>query len=64
MYGETPIRRLTRMRMEAARRHLQANQEPVWAIAFLCGYDNPSHFSTAFRRIVGVSPSAYRAGHR
>lgn len=64
IHGETPIRRLTRMRMEAARRHLEAGREPVSAIAFLCGYENPSHFATAFRRIVGVSPSAYRAGCR
>jgi AraC family transcriptional regulator len=64
VHGETPIRRLTRMRMETARRYLQANQEPVSVVAFLCGYDNPSHFATAFRRIVGVSPSAYRARQR
>jgi AraC family transcriptional regulator len=63
-YGETPVRRLTRLRMEAARHHLQTGHEPVSAIAFLCGYENPSHFATAFRRIVGVSPTNYRAGHR
>ncbi|MBB5696424.1 AraC family transcriptional regulator [Muricoccus pecuniae] len=64
VHGETPIRRLTRLRMEAARRHLEAGHEPVSAIAFLCGYDNPSHFATAFRRITGVSPTAYRRGRR
>jgi AraC family transcriptional regulator len=52
------------MRMEAARLHLQAGHEPVSAIAFPCGYENPSHFATAFRRIVGVSPTTYRRGHR
>ncbi|WP_426960095.1 helix-turn-helix transcriptional regulator [Muricoccus radiodurans] len=64
VHGETPIRRLTRLRMEAARKYLEAGQEPVSAVAFRCGYDNPSHFATAFRRIVGVSPSAYRVGRR
>jgi AraC family transcriptional regulator len=64
VHGETPIRRLTRMRMEAAQRHLENGQEPISAIACLCGYDNPSHFAIAFRRIVGVSPRAYRAGRR
>ncbi|WP_338664519.1 AraC family transcriptional regulator [Pararoseomonas sp. SCSIO 73927] len=62
VHGETPIRRLARLRMEAARRHLEAGREPVSAVAFLCGYDNPSHFATAFRRMTGVSPSAYRKG--
>ncbi|MBL6082624.1 helix-turn-helix transcriptional regulator [Belnapia sp. T18] len=64
VHGETPVRRLAQIRMEAAQRHLEAGQEPVSVIAFLCGYDNPSHFATAFRRIVGVSPTAYRAGRR
>ena len=35
--------------------------EPVTAIALDIGYDSPAAFSTMFRRLLGVSPSRYRA---
>ncbi|MBC7989917.1 MAG: helix-turn-helix transcriptional regulator [Luteimonas sp.] len=35
---------------------------PVIGIAFECGYSNPTHFATAFKRHVGVTPSQYRQG--
>lgn len=59
-YGETPYRRLTRMRIENARVLLTTTSEAVLEIAFRCGFENPSHFASAFRRAVGVSPSDYR----
>jgi AraC family transcriptional regulator len=59
-YGETPLRRLTRLRMEEAWRRLVHEREPITQIAFTCGYENPAHFASAFRRTFGVSPSAYR----
>jgi AraC family transcriptional regulator len=34
----------------------------IITISFECGYGNPAHFATAFRRSVGMSPSHYRAG--
>jgi AraC family transcriptional regulator len=60
VYGETPFRRLTRMRIEEAKSKLEAGRESVTEIAFACGYDNPGHFASAFRRWVGTSPSGYR----
>lgn len=59
-HGETPLRRLTRLRMDEARRQLAHGREPITRIAFDCGYTNPAHFASAFRRVVGMSPSAYR----
>ena len=59
-WGETPLRRLTRLRMELAKRLLENHHLSILEIALECGYGNPSHFSTAFRRQVGVSPRAYR----
>src|SRR5262249_2031909 len=46
-HGETPFKRLTRLRMEEAQRRLQQGRESVIEIAFACGYENPAHFATA-----------------
>jgi AraC-like DNA-binding protein len=60
VYGETPFKRLTRLRMEHAQRRLLSGNESVTEIAFACGYENPAHFATAFRRAFGVSPRVFR----
>jgi AraC-like DNA-binding protein len=39
---------------------VRISSQTVTAVAALCGYENPSHFATAFRRVVGVSPRSYR----
>jgi len=59
-YGETPLKRLTRLRMEEAKRCLQQGQLSISEISSRCGYENPAHFASAFRRIAGVAPTAYR----
>jgi AraC-like DNA-binding protein len=59
-YGETPFKRLTRLRMEDAQRRLARTNESVTEIGFACGYDNSAHFASAFRRVFGVSPTAFR----
>ena len=60
-WGETPIQRLTRMRIEHARVLLQETTDSIIEIAAQCGYQNPSHFATAFKRRTGLSPTQYRA---
>jgi AraC family transcriptional regulator len=62
--GETPHRYLIRRRMERACAELRGGGKPVTEIAAACGYRSTSQFSRAFHREVGVSSSAYRAGHR
>ncbi len=29
-------------------------------VAFMAGYESPQHFTRAFRRFTGVTPTAYR----
>jgi len=58
--GQTPLKRLTFLRMEEAKRLLKNRNETITEIASKCGYENPSHFATAFRRTVGISPASYR----
>ncbi len=53
---------LERRRLEAAREHVLSGQDTLKEIAYALGFRHASHFTTWFRRKVGVSPSAYRAG--
>ena len=59
-YGETPYQRLTRLRIQRAQRLLATSDTPIMQIALDCGSTNQTHFAAAFRRLVGLSPRAYR----
>jgi AraC family transcriptional regulator len=61
-YGETPYQHLTRLRIERAQRLLATSDAPIAQIALDCGSTNQTHFAAAFRRLVGLSPRAYRQG--
>jgi AraC family transcriptional regulator len=58
--GMPPLRFLTRMRIDAARGHLQDGDLSVTEIAALCGFSSASQFSTAFRRETGMAPREFR----
>ncbi|HEX7304942.1 AraC family transcriptional regulator [Lentzea sp.] len=56
----TPMRYLTSLRLQRAQELLQNDDLTVQAVAARCGYPNPAHFTSAFRREHGLTPSAYR----
>ncbi len=58
--GCSPMRWVRRRRMERARELLAASDLPVGDIAERCGFPDQFHFSRAFKRAHGASPSAYR----
>lgn len=61
LVGETPYAHLTRWRMEVARSILR--DEPgrtLEDVAAAVGYSDQFAFGTAFRRLVGTPPGAYR----
>lgn len=58
--GQSPIKFLTEMRVETARRYLKAGNEPVMQVGRRVGFPSASHFASTFSRYVGCSPSAYR----
>jgi AraC-like DNA-binding protein len=60
-YGETPRAYLTRRRVERAKNLLRSANLSVTEICFLVGFGSLGSFSTLFRRLVGQSPTAYRA---
>ncbi len=59
-YGETPIRYLTRRRIERAQDLLRLANLTVTEVCMLVGFASLGSFSSRFRRLVGETPSAYR----
>ncbi|MEM7624938.1 MAG: AraC family transcriptional regulator [Planctomycetota bacterium] len=49
-----------RRRIAAAKRWLRTTDRPITRIALDAGFGSSQYFATAFKRHVGVSPSAYR----
>jgi AraC-like DNA-binding protein len=59
-YGETPIRYLTRRRIERAQDLLRVANLTVTEVCMAVGFASLGSFSARFRRLVGESPTAYR----
>lgn len=60
--GMTPHQFILRTRLHRAAVRLRRSDEPISAIAFDAGFNDLSTFNRRFRRVMGVSPGAYRAG--
>ena len=58
--GTTPARFIERVRLEAARQHLEMGGETIDQVARACGMGNALALRRAFERDLGVSPSEYR----
>ena len=59
-YGETPIRYLTRRRIERAQDLLRSANLTVTEVCMLVGFSSLGSFSSRFTQLVGESPTAYR----
>jgi AraC-like DNA-binding protein len=59
-YGETPIRYLTRRRIERAQDLLRVANLTVTEVCMTVGFASLGSFSARFRLLVGESPTAYR----
>ena len=64
VFGITPYRYIMQRRLEEARRLLLKTDLPVSTICYDIGFESPGSFSWLFRRQIGMSPAAYRAGRR
>ena len=58
--GVSPHRFLVQRRIEQARTLLAAESLSIAEIARSVGFRTPSHFTTTFRRVTGITPSGYR----
>jgi AraC-like DNA-binding protein len=48
------------VRVDAAVELLESSDSKIIDIAYACGYEDPSHFSRAFRRLKGTTPRDFR----
>jgi AraC family transcriptional regulator len=62
--GKPPHGYLLDLRIERARNLLENTDLPVIEVGMQCGFEQPNHFATMFRKIVGFSPRAWRAARR
>jgi AraC-like DNA-binding protein len=58
--GEPPLSHLTQVRLSQGAGYLATTSRTIGAIARDVGYDNESSFSTAFKRMYGCPPGAFR----
>jgi AraC-like DNA-binding protein len=59
--GVTPHQYVLRTRLHRAAIRLRRTKEPISSIALEAGFDDLSTFNRRFRRVMGVSPSLWRA---
>lgn len=62
--GQPPYRYVLRRRVERAAAMLRATDASISEVALATGFSSHSHFTSAFKRLTGMTPSAYRMRHR
>ncbi|MEI8311139.1 MAG: AraC family transcriptional regulator [Verrucomicrobiota bacterium] len=62
-YGnESPHQSILRLRLDRAQAMIEKDPAiPIKEVAYACGFSSPAHFSMAFKKSCGVSPSTYAA---
>ncbi len=58
--GMAPYAFVIRRRVQCAENLLRNSTMPIVSMAFELGFSSQSHFTSAFKRITGTTPSAYR----
>ena len=61
--GLRPHEYLLKCRIERAQQLMRETREPLVQIALAIGFQTQAHFTTVFRRFVGVSPHRWRCAH-
>lgn len=63
-YGQSFLQKKNAARMSAAAALLHSSDESIAMIGEQLGFSSAEHFSAAFHRYYGITPSAYRREHR
>lgn len=61
--GTTPIQLYSQLRIRRACELLSQTDLPVRAVADEVGFEDPFYFSRTFKKVMGMSPTAYKADH-
>ncbi len=59
--GSSPLSFVQERRIERARRLLALRGSTLAQVSYECGFANQAHFTTVFKRHMGVTPGQYRA---
>jgi AraC-like DNA-binding protein len=59
-FGVAPMRYAEQCRIERAKELLRRTRLPVAVVAERVGYESPAAFTRAFRRRIGIAPTAFR----
>ena len=59
--GETPARYAAQLRLQEAKQRLIRDRQKITIVANRLGSESEAAFSRAFKRIIGASPSQFRA---
>jgi AraC-like DNA-binding protein len=62
LVGESPLRYLTRLRLNNAALRLHSTEDKLTTVAAAAGYDSVAAFARAFKRHIGTTPGEYRKG--
>jgi AraC-like DNA-binding protein len=60
LIGEAPMGYVSRWRMNVAAHHLRNSRMSMARVAEAVGYESEAAFNRAFRRVLGVTPGAWR----
>jgi transcriptional regulator GlxA family with amidase domain len=59
--GNTPLEYWQRVKVEAAKSHLEKGRKTVFEVMYEVGYSDDKAFREVFKKITGISPLDYRA---
>ncbi|MDJ0786873.1 MAG: GlxA family transcriptional regulator [Myxococcota bacterium] len=62
--GQTPASFVEKLRVEAARRHLEESDEALDSISAKCGFGSADSMRRSFHRVIKVAPRDYRVRFR
>ncbi|MDE1205621.1 helix-turn-helix domain-containing protein [Tenacibaculum larymnensis] len=60
LFDETIFNYAKKLRMEKAKNLLTHTQRPIYEVADMVGYKNPTHFTAAFKKFEKVTPKEFR----
>lgn len=60
-HGMSPVRLVTKMKIDYAKEMLMTNRFSISKISEMCGFDNIYYFSNVFKKQTGLSPKKYLA---